>query len=142
MLKELDSIKTAFNHNGEHLMTQYEMMQRGLQVFDCFHNIPDSVIEREIKELQDLQTSIESFRDTALAQTEAAKQHKIKAIHGLILTAVKQVALEQGYDYVLDGSKKGFYYFGDELVDISEEVLIKLGVLTKTEPVIRFEQGK
>ena len=68
-------------------------------------------------------------RRTLQLEGEAAKKQKelLEPVQDRVYEAIKQLALQQGYDAVIDRSSAQSMIFASPKIDISNEVLAKLG---------------
>ena len=120
----------------EALTAQYEAdlksMQDELQKKgDAFEkeqaSLPDNIKQRRQQELQDMYTKIQqSFQDNQQALAKA-QQEKMQAITTKVLDAIKEVADLRGYQAVWDRASDQALIYGSPKIDISNEVLSKLG---------------
>jgi outer membrane protein len=83
----------------------------------------DQLFLRE-KELRDLQRQRFGFEGDLFKK----RQELIKPIQDKVFNAVQKIAVQRGYDFVLDKSEGITIIFADPKLDKSEDVLKELGV--------------
>lgn len=64
----------------------------------------DAIKEVKVNEIQDLQTRVEKFNQSAQQKVEAKRQELLQPILDKADKGIKDVAKENGYDYVLDAT--------------------------------------
>ncbi len=90
-------------------------------------NMPSVTKELRLKELKDAETTYAKFQEVAKKDVSDKDKVIFKLIFEKAEKAVKDVAIEKGYSYVIDSSKGG-YIFLDSKEDIFEAVKQKLGL--------------
>ncbi|MFI5133116.1 MAG: OmpH family outer membrane protein [Chitinophagales bacterium] len=83
----------------------------------------DQLFQKE-KELRDLQRKRFGFEGDLFKK----RQELIKPIQDKVYNAVQKIAVQRGYDFVLDKSEGITIIFADPKLDKSEDVLKELGV--------------
>ena len=87
----------------------------------------DAVKKTKAKEITDLQERIQDFEQTAQESIQKKKEELYSPILRKTEDAVKEVAKENAYSYVLD-TASGIVLFSTEATDISSLVKKKLGI--------------
>lgn len=80
------------------------------------------------KELQDLQTRIESTQQSAQEKIQQKKQDLYGPILEKADKAIKEVAKEKNYDYIFDVNSQGGIVFSKDEYDITHLVKAKMGI--------------
>jgi outer membrane protein len=115
----------SFQDQLEIMMKEYQ--SKG-QVFQANEKtMTEAMKEVKIKEIQDLQNRIESTQQSAQEKIQTKKQDVYAPILEKAEKAIKAVAKEKNYDYVLD-QQGGVVLFGKEEYDITPLVKAKLGI--------------
>ncbi len=85
----------------------------------------DAVKEVKAKELQDLQSRLQEFQAGAEEKITRKRQELFKPILDKAQKAIKDVGVEGGYDYILDGSS---LLYAKDSENILPAVKAKLGI--------------
>lgn len=87
------------------------------------------------KELRELDQKIAEYRNARFGQTGELFQKQsefMKPVQDLLFTAVKSVAEEEGYDYILDKSGEILLMYSNEKLDVTPKILAKLNISPQT----------
>lgn len=87
---------------------------------------PESIKERRIQEIQDLENKIQQFRATAQQDIQRQQQQLMAPIEQKIQTAIKAVGGENGFTLILPDAVP--FYTGIDVVDVTPLVKAKLGL--------------
>lgn len=112
---------------------QIELMtkefQTKLQAFQAAEKtMSEAMKEVKTKELQDLQTRIESTQQSAQEKIQMKKQDLYTPILEKADKAIKDVAKEKNYDYIFDVNSQNGIVFSKEEYDITNLVKTKMGI--------------
>ena len=103
--------------------------QSKLQVFQSGEKtMTEAMKEVKTKELQDLQSRIESTQQSAQEKIQTKKQDLYTPILEKADKAIKDVAKEKNYDYIFDINSQGGIVFSKEEFDITAVVKAKMGI--------------
>lgn len=80
------------------------------------------------QELQELQQRIQRFRDLAVNELETSQKNLMQPVMDKALNAIKEVAKEQGFDYIFDMSSGVVLFAAESTEDILPLVKAKLGI--------------
>lgn len=87
---------------------------------------PDSIKERRMAELQELDQKMQQFRNTAQQDLQRQQQTLIAPIEQKIMEAINAVGQEGNYTFIFqDGMAP---YAGKDVINVTSEVKTKLGV--------------
>jgi outer membrane protein len=133
MMPGLDSVKTQYEQYAKSLQSQYDAMQSELQnkVTDYQSNqasMSAIIKQTKEKEIQDLQARIDAFQSSAQQDLQDKETELSQPLIDKARDAVKQVAKENGYTYILNTSG-GMVIYADPGDDILNLVKKKLGIL-------------
>ena len=128
MNTELQKAQESYEKAGEAMMADYEKKQKDLQALSQDKGTPDPIIESKIQELQDLQKRIEDFKSKVQDDLQKLQQEKSKPIQEKYLKAVKEVAVANGYSYILDTNTGIVAYYPEGTDDVTDLVLKKLNI--------------
>jgi outer membrane protein len=135
LLQQMPATKAAdssLQKYARELDGQYKTMVTEYQTkLQSFQNgselMADAVKQSKIKELTDLETRIQDFQDTAQESVQKKKQELYSPIIDSAEKAIKDIAREKNYSYILDTST-GTVLFAQESDDITKIVKDKLGL--------------
>ncbi len=127
--KQLDSIAANWQKDIDAKQAELDKMYKdyeGEQVMlsdDLKKKREDQLFNKE-KDLRDLQRKRFGFEGDLFKK----RQELIKPIQDKVYNAVQKIAVQRGYDFVLDKSEGITIIFADPKLDKSEDVLKELGV--------------
>ncbi|HTN07127.1 OmpH family outer membrane protein [Agriterribacter sp.] len=116
--KELDGLQTALDKMYRDFEAEQVMLSNELK-----KKREDELFNRE-KELRDLQRQRFGYEGDLFKK----RQELIKPVQDKVYNAVEKLAVEKGYDFILDKSEGITVIFADPKLDRSEDILKMLGV--------------
>ncbi|HLP53194.1 MAG TPA: OmpH family outer membrane protein [Chitinophagales bacterium] len=128
MSSDIQKQKDSYTKVLEGMYGDYEKKQKDLQAMSQDKSTPDAILESKIQELQDLQKRIQDFEAKVNDDLQKLQQDKLKPINDKYLKAVKDVAVANGYAYILDIVQGGVAYFPEGQNDVTDLVMKKLGI--------------
>jgi outer membrane protein len=133
MSTDLQKQKDSYTKALENMYADYEKKQKELQgLSQPGSGTPDAILESKIQELQDLQKRITDFEAKVNDDLQKSQQEKLKPINDKYLKAVKEVALANGYSYILDIVQGSVAYYPEGQNDVTDLVMKKLGITAAT----------
>jgi outer membrane protein len=127
--KQLDQFSSAWQKELDGMQQNLDKMYRDFdaeQVMlsdDLKKKREDELFNKE-KELRDLQRQRFGYEGDLFKK----RQELIKPVQDKVYNAVQKMAVEKGYDFILDKSEGITVIFADPKLDRSEDVLKMLGV--------------
>ena len=89
-------------------------------------NTPDSIKERRMAELQELDQKMQQFRQTAQQDLQRQQQTLIAPVEQKIMEAINAVGQEGGFTFIFpDGMAS---YSGKDVINVTADVKAKLGI--------------
>ncbi len=129
MQTELQKQKDTYTKMLEGMYGDYEKKQKELQsLSQAGSGTPDAILESKIQELQDLQKRITDFEGKVNDDLQKSQNDKLKPINDKYLKAVKDVAVANGYAYILDIVQGSVAYYPEGQNDVTDLVMKKLGI--------------
>lgn len=101
----------SFQDQLQTMGKEYEKKVKDYQAGE--KTMTDAVKEVKAKEIQDLQSRIESTNQSAQEKVEKKRQDLLQPILDKADKAIKEVAKEKGFDYVFDSSAGSLLYAKD-----------------------------
>lgn len=115
-------------YEDEYGKLQEEMKRR----YDEIQALPEdelpAIKERKIRDFQEYQQKVAQFEQTASQDLQKVQQDLIAPIYQKINNAVQSVGQEGGYSLIEAKVATLVLYYGNPVVDITNEVKAKLGV--------------
>lgn len=132
LMPGLDSVKALYEQYAQSIQSQFDAMQTELQtkIADYQNNqttMSEIIRQTKEREISDLQTRMEAFQGSAQQDLQNKEVELTNPIIEKAQNAVKEVAKENGYTYVLN-STGGMLLYADPGDDIMDLVKKKLGI--------------
>lgn len=96
------------------------------QTLDQDPSTPQSIKERRLQEIQELDSKIQQFRNTATQDLQRQQQQLMAPIEQKIMDAIKAVGQEGNYTFIFQQGQAA--YQGSDVIDVTTEVKTKLGL--------------
>jgi len=127
--KQLDKIAADWQKEIDDKQTELDKMYRDFEAEQVI--LPDELKKKredqlfaKEKELRDLQRKRFGFEGDLFKK----RQELVKPVQDKVYNAVQKLAVQRGYDFILDKSEGITVIFADPKLDKSEDVLRELGV--------------
>ncbi|MDE5750024.1 MAG: OmpH family outer membrane protein, partial [Duncaniella sp.] len=85
---------------------------------------PQTIKERRMQEMQELDNKIQQFRQTALQDLQRQQQQLMAPVQDKVMKAIQAVGAEGGYTFVFENQVP--VYTGADVTDITETVRTRL----------------
>lgn len=123
--KDIETFAKTYQDQLEAMGKEYEKKVQEYQAGE--KTMTDAVKEVKVKEIQDLQSRIESTQKSAEEKVAKKKEELYKPLLEKADKAIKDVAKEKNFDYIFDVSQGGLLYAkdGDNILPL---VKAKLGI--------------
>ena len=133
LMPERDSAQAAFERYQKRLADQLDGMQVELnKKYQDFaaeqDNLTDLIKKTKSQEIQDIQTRIQEFQNTAQQEMQKKQNELMQPIIEKAQKAIKDVARENGFTYIFDLATGGILYFSEDTENIMPLVKTKLGL--------------
>ncbi|MDR0972425.1 MAG: OmpH family outer membrane protein [Prevotellaceae bacterium] len=108
--------------------TKYEEFRKLMS--DTANPLPQNIMDRRQKELEDMDQRIQSYRTEASQSLNNKQLELMQPIGQKLDEAVKAVGQEGGYTYIFDQSRTPIAYVNDSIsTDVTALIKTKLGIL-------------
>ena len=127
--KQLDQLSESWQKELDGLQTTLDKMYRDFEAEQVMlsdelkKKREDELFNKE-KELRDLQRQRFGYEGDLFKK----RQELVKPVQDKVYNAVQKLAVEKGYDFILDKSEGITVIFADPKLDRSEDILKMLGV--------------
>lgn len=108
------------------LQDEFNKKYTEFQTLDKDTATPESIKERRMQELSELNDKMQQFRNTASQDLQRQQQQLMAPIQEKIVTAIKAVGQEGGYTFIFTADVPAYVGVGVE--DVSPAVKAKLGL--------------
>jgi len=122
---DLSKYAKSFQDQIDIMMKEYQTKAQAYQSGE--KTMTDAMKEVKAKEIQDLQNRIESTQQSAQEKLQTKKQDLYAPVLDKADKAIKDVAKEKNFDYILD-AQGGALLFGKEEYDVTPLVKAKMGI--------------
>ena len=114
-------------YEDEFVKIQEEFTKKYKEYMALGDTIPETIRARRMQEVQDSQSRIESFREMASQDIQKQQEALFAPIQQKLMDAIKKISEDKGYMMVIDRASSPNIIFASPKIDISNEVLTKLG---------------
>lgn len=121
---QLETASKTFEDEFKKLTDQMDKEYAEFQALDA--STPESIKERRMQALQDLQNRIQQFRMQAQQDLERQQNQLMQPIQEKIQAAIKAVGSEQGFTMIFQDIIPS--YVGEGVTDVTPMVKTKLGL--------------
>lgn len=121
---QLEAASKKYEDEFANLRTEMDKKFNEYQAMD--ESTPQTIRDRRLQELQELQQKIEQFRTTATQDLQAQQQRLSAPIQEKVINAINAVGSEGGFTMIFEAMVP--IYTGSDAVDVTPLVKAKLGL--------------
>ncbi len=121
---QLEASMKKYQDEEANLSAEFEKKYKELEGMD--ESTPQTIKDRRIAELQELQTKIQQFRQTASQDLQRQHEQLMAPIQQKVITAIKSVGAEGNFTMIFENVSP--LYTGSDVVDVTSQVKGKLGI--------------
>ena len=125
MSDAVDKKKGEYAAMMQNMYAEYEKKTKDLQANGA--TMSQVLQDSKVQELKDLEKRMNDFEQKAQSDLQDYAQKAAKPLQDKYLKGMKDVAKEQGYDYVFDVAANGIVYFPETGTDLTQAVKTKIG---------------
>ncbi len=126
MNTQLEEASKKYQEEFNKLQEEFNKKYTELQTLDQDATTPQSIKERRMQELSELNDKVQQFRQTASEDLQRQQQTLMAPIQERVLTAIKAVGQENNFSFILTTDVPA--YVGSDVVDVTPLVKTKLGL--------------
>ena len=123
-----EQVQASTQKYEEELKKLQEKIEKDFADFQALDaNTPESIKERRMQDIQQQEQKMQQFHSTAMQDLQRQQAALMAPIQDEIYNAVKDISDSKGYSLILDRASDTGIIFASPKIDISNEVLTKLG---------------
>lgn len=103
------------------MQKKYEELQKAQE-----EKAPQTILDRRMSELQDLDQKVQQFRQTAAQDLQRQQEQLLAPIQQKVINAINAVGAEGNYTFIFENNVP--VYVGSDVVDLTSNVKTKLGL--------------
>jgi len=130
---QLEVMKTQFSKRGQEMLQTLQQKYQDFQRKQSQGELSPIDAEKQAQVLKDEEQALVAFEQESQQKLMAKSEELLQPMQTKVNNAIKQVAEENGYAYILDLSQ-GSILYADPTADVSVLVKTKLGLPTTTNP--------
>lgn len=132
-MPEYNTVQTQVNEASKKYQEEFDKLSEEMnkkvtefQTLDQDASTPQSIKERRMQEIQELDAKIQQFRNTASQDIQRQQQQLMAPVEQKFQEAITAVGQEGGYTFIF---QKGMaLYDGAGVIDVTNDIKAKLGV--------------
>ena len=101
------------------MQKKYEELQKAQE-----EKAPETILNRRMSELQDLDQKIQQFRQTASQDLQRQQEQLLAPIQQKVINAINAVGAEGNYTFIFENTAP--VYVGSDVTDVTNSVKTKL----------------
>ena len=130
-MPELQTVKEQMEASNKKYEFGFAKLQEAFsKKFEEFQSLeettPQTIKERRMQEMQELENKINQFRQTATQDLQRQQQQLMAPIQEKVLKAIQTAGAEGGYTFIFENQMP--LYTGTDVTDITSTVKTRLGI--------------
>ncbi|MCM1051678.1 MAG: OmpH family outer membrane protein [Paenibacillus sp.] len=130
-MPEIKTINEQIEAANKKYQDEFSKLQEEMQKkYDEFQNLeettPQTIKDRRMQEMQELDNKIQQFRQEALNDLQRQQQQLMAPVQEKVVKAIQAIGAEGGYTFVFENVMP--LYTGTDVTDITDTVKTRLGV--------------
>lgn len=128
---QLEVMKTQFSKRGQDMLQALQTKYQDFQKKQANGELAPVEAEKQAQALKEEEQTLVNFEQESQQKLMAKSEELLQPMQDKVNNAIKMVAQENGYSYILDMSQ-GSILYADPTADVSALVKTKLGITTTT----------
>ncbi|MDE6417760.1 MAG: OmpH family outer membrane protein [Duncaniella sp.] len=120
--EQLDAANKKYEAEFQKLQEEFGKKYEEFNALD--ESTPQTIKERRMQEMQELDNKIQQFRQTAVQDIQRQQQQLMAPVQDKVMKAIQAVGAEGGYTFVFENQMP--LYTGADVTDITETVRTRL----------------
>ncbi|MCI9172755.1 OmpH family outer membrane protein [uncultured Duncaniella sp.] len=130
-MPEIKTINEQIEAANKKYQDEFSKLQEEMQKkYDEFQGLeettPQTIKDRRMQEMQELDNKIQQFRQEALNDLQRQQQQLMAPVQEKVVKAIQAIGAEGGYTFVFENVMP--LYTGTDVTDITDTVKARLGV--------------
>lgn len=130
-MPEIKTINEQIEAANKKYQDEFSKLQEEMQKkYDEFQGLeettPQTIKDRRMQEMQELDNKIQQFRQEALNDLQRKQQQLMAPVQEKVVKAIQAIGAEGGYTFVFENVMP--LYTGTDVTDITDTVKARLGV--------------
>lgn len=130
-MPEIKTINEQIEAANKKYQDEFSKLQEEMQKkYDEFQGLeettPQTIKDRRMQEMQELDNKIQQFRQEALNDLQRQQQQLMAPVQEKVVKAIQAIGAEGGYTFVFENVMP--LYTGTDVTDITDTVKTRLGV--------------
>lgn len=121
---QLEAASKKYQDVFDELQEEFKKKYTELQSME--ENTPQTIKDRKLQDIQELQQKIEQFRATATQDLGRQQEQLMSPIQQKVMTAIQAVGDEGGFTMIFENQMP--VYVGKDAIDVTSLVKTKLGI--------------
>ncbi|MCF0219283.1 MAG: OmpH family outer membrane protein [Muribaculaceae bacterium] len=126
MKTKIEASSKTYEDEFNKLQQEFEKKYTEFQTLQSDSTTPDTIKERRMQELQELDNKIQQFRNTAQQDLQRQQMTLLQPIQEKVMQAIQTVGQEGNYTFVFENTAP--LYTGKSVVDVTDAVRKALGI--------------
>ena len=122
--EQLEAANKKYQDEFTKLQEEFQKKFEEFQGLD--ENTPQTIKDRRMQEMQELENKIQQFRETAVQDIQRQQQQLMAPIQEKVVKAIQAVGAEGSYTFVFENVMP--LYTGTDVTDITDTVKTRLGI--------------
>lgn len=122
--EQLEAANKKYQDEFTKLQEEFQKKFEEFQGLD--ENTPQTIKDRRMQEMQELESKIQQFRETAVQDIQRQQQQLMAPIQEKVVKAIQAVGAEGNYTFVFENVMP--LYTGTDVTDITDTVKTRLGI--------------
>ena len=126
MKTKIEASSKTYEDEFNKLQQEFEKKYTEFQTLQSDSTTPDTIKERRMQELQELDSKIQQFRNTAQQDLQRQQMTLLQPIQEKVMQAIQTVGQEGNYTFVFENTVP--LYTGKTVTDVTDAVRKALGI--------------
>ena len=122
--EQLEAANKKYQDEFTKLQEEFQKKYEEFQALE--ESTPQTIKERRMQEMQELENKIQQFRETAVQDIQRQQQQLMAPIQEKVVKAIQAVGAEGNYTFVFENVMP--LYTGTDVTDITDTVKSRLGI--------------
>lgn len=126
MNEQLEAASKKYQDEFTNLQNEFRKKYEEFQTLNNDPNTPQTIKDRRTQEMQELDTKLQQFQQTASQDMQRQQQQLLAPIQEKVIKAIQAIGAEGAYTFVFENQMP--IYTGTDVTDITDAVKTRLGI--------------